>query len=249
MMERHYKGQRSTLHTSVTHFLVATHQLEKRCFRATAAAGVVFIHHGLLWHYKSNTDCSDCNQCLFVRLNELLFSVNVVNSDPVKVSEKLRTAVIVGGRGINASRCAWTMSDPLIRGALSKSSQRGIFLCFCIQATYPPQTLASSGVSVSSIVLFVCFFYFVSMHRRVNHLFPVYSAENVECWKRNKSMIFTDAESESWGKKQRKLIPIFCLLFQNMDKTQLPSVTLIVGCGVSSLTLLLLIIIYVSVWR
>uniref|UniRef100_A0A7N6A9X5 Adhesion G protein-coupled receptor B1a n=1 Tax=Anabas testudineus TaxID=64144 RepID=A0A7N6A9X5_ANATE len=36
---------------------------------------------------------------------------------------------------------------------------------------------------------------------------------------------------------------------RNMDKTQLPSVTLIVGCGVSSLTLLLLIIIYVSVWR
>ncbi|XP_024866491.1 adhesion G protein-coupled receptor B1 isoform X2 [Kryptolebias marmoratus] len=35
----------------------------------------------------------------------------------------------------------------------------------------------------------------------------------------------------------------------NMDKLQLPSVTLIVGCGVSSLTLLLLIIIYVSVWR
>ncbi|XP_066538805.1 adhesion G protein-coupled receptor B1 isoform X1 [Hoplias malabaricus] len=33
------------------------------------------------------------------------------------------------------------------------------------------------------------------------------------------------------------------------SKTQLPSVTLIVGCGVSSLTLLLLIIIYVSVWR
>ncbi|XP_038144329.1 adhesion G protein-coupled receptor B1 isoform X9 [Cyprinodon tularosa] len=35
----------------------------------------------------------------------------------------------------------------------------------------------------------------------------------------------------------------------NMDKLQLPSVTLIVGCGVSSLTLLLLIIIYVSVWK
>ncbi|KAJ8411428.1 hypothetical protein AAFF_G00162360 [Aldrovandia affinis] len=35
----------------------------------------------------------------------------------------------------------------------------------------------------------------------------------------------------------------------NMDKSLLPSVTLIVGCGVSSLTLLLLIIIYVSVWR
>uniref|UniRef100_A0A674AII2 Adhesion G protein-coupled receptor B1a n=1 Tax=Salmo trutta TaxID=8032 RepID=A0A674AII2_SALTR len=34
-----------------------------------------------------------------------------------------------------------------------------------------------------------------------------------------------------------------------MDKMQLPSVTLMVGCGVSSLTLLLLIIIYVSVWR
>ncbi|XP_030268355.1 LOW QUALITY PROTEIN: adhesion G protein-coupled receptor B1-like [Sparus aurata] len=35
----------------------------------------------------------------------------------------------------------------------------------------------------------------------------------------------------------------------DMDKTLLPSVTLIVGCGVSSLTLLLLIIIYVSVWK
>uniref|UniRef100_A0AAY4D5C2 Adhesion G protein-coupled receptor B1b n=1 Tax=Denticeps clupeoides TaxID=299321 RepID=A0AAY4D5C2_9TELE len=35
----------------------------------------------------------------------------------------------------------------------------------------------------------------------------------------------------------------------DMDKTYLPSVTLIVGCGVSSLTLLLLIIIYVSVWK
>ncbi|MEQ2274675.1 Adhesion G protein-coupled receptor B1 [Xenotaenia resolanae] len=34
-----------------------------------------------------------------------------------------------------------------------------------------------------------------------------------------------------------------------MDKANLPSVTLIVGCGVSSLTLLLLIIIYVSVWK
>ncbi|RLW13315.1 hypothetical protein DV515_00000576 [Chloebia gouldiae] len=36
---------------------------------------------------------------------------------------------------------------------------------------------------------------------------------------------------------------------QNMEKVLVPSVTLIVGCGVSSLTLLLLIIIYVSVWR
>uniref|UniRef100_A0AAY4AGY7 Adhesion G protein-coupled receptor B1 n=1 Tax=Denticeps clupeoides TaxID=299321 RepID=A0AAY4AGY7_9TELE len=35
----------------------------------------------------------------------------------------------------------------------------------------------------------------------------------------------------------------------NTDTVSLPSVTLIVGCGVSSLTLLLLIIIYVSVWR
>lgn len=36
---------------------------------------------------------------------------------------------------------------------------------------------------------------------------------------------------------------------QNMDKATVPSVTLIVGCGVSSLTLLMLVIIYVSVWR
>ncbi|XP_067281519.1 adhesion G protein-coupled receptor B1-like [Pseudorasbora parva] len=35
----------------------------------------------------------------------------------------------------------------------------------------------------------------------------------------------------------------------NMDRSLLPSVTMIVGCGVSSLTLLLLIIIYVSVWK
>uniref|UniRef100_A0A8C5Q5I0 Adhesion G protein-coupled receptor B1 n=1 Tax=Leptobrachium leishanense TaxID=445787 RepID=A0A8C5Q5I0_9ANUR len=35
----------------------------------------------------------------------------------------------------------------------------------------------------------------------------------------------------------------------NLEKVFVPSVTLIVGCGVSSLTLLLLIIIYVSVWR
>uniref|UniRef100_M3XSD2 Adhesion G protein-coupled receptor B1 n=1 Tax=Mustela putorius furo TaxID=9669 RepID=M3XSD2_MUSPF len=35
----------------------------------------------------------------------------------------------------------------------------------------------------------------------------------------------------------------------SMEKVIVPSVTLIVGCGVSSLTLLLLIIIYVSVWR
>ncbi|KAB0390439.1 hypothetical protein E2I00_013431, partial [Balaenoptera physalus] len=36
---------------------------------------------------------------------------------------------------------------------------------------------------------------------------------------------------------------------QNMEKAAVPSVTLVVGCGVSSLTLLMLIIIYVSVWR
>uniref|UniRef100_A0A672NRB6 Adhesion G protein-coupled receptor B1 n=1 Tax=Sinocyclocheilus grahami TaxID=75366 RepID=A0A672NRB6_SINGR len=35
----------------------------------------------------------------------------------------------------------------------------------------------------------------------------------------------------------------------NMDKSLLPSVTMLVGCGVSSLTLLLLLIIYVSVWK
>ncbi|XP_072007183.1 adhesion G protein-coupled receptor B1 isoform X2 [Engystomops pustulosus] len=38
-------------------------------------------------------------------------------------------------------------------------------------------------------------------------------------------------------------------LDMNLEKVLVPSVTLIVGCGVSSLTLLLLIIIYVSVWR
>lgn len=45
------------------------------------------------------------------------------------------------------------------------------------------------------------------------------------------------------------IVHLLSSVLQNMDKLQLPSVTLIVGCGVSSLTLLLLIIIYVSVWR
>lgn len=36
---------------------------------------------------------------------------------------------------------------------------------------------------------------------------------------------------------------------QNMEKAAAPSVTLIVGCGVSSVALLMLIIVYVSVWR
>ncbi|KFV66234.1 Brain-specific angiogenesis inhibitor 1, partial [Dryobates pubescens] len=52
--------------------------------------------------------------------------------------------------------------------------------------------------------------------------------------------------------KEVGLLFVFNLLlslFQNMEKVLVPSVTLIVGCGVSSLTLLLLIIIYVSVWR
>ncbi|XP_017750602.1 PREDICTED: brain-specific angiogenesis inhibitor 1 [Rhinopithecus bieti] len=41
----------------------------------------------------------------------------------------------------------------------------------------------------------------------------------------------------------------FAHMYNNMEKATLPSVTLIVGCGVSSLTLLMLVIIYVSVWR
>uniref|UniRef100_A0A672NZ19 Adhesion G protein-coupled receptor B1 n=1 Tax=Sinocyclocheilus grahami TaxID=75366 RepID=A0A672NZ19_SINGR len=40
-----------------------------------------------------------------------------------------------------------------------------------------------------------------------------------------------------------------CVCVCNMDKSLLPSVTMLVGCGVSSLTLLLLLIIYVSVWK
>ncbi|KAL8181570.1 UNVERIFIED_CONTAM: Adhesion G protein-coupled receptor B1 [Gekko kuhli] len=39
------------------------------------------------------------------------------------------------------------------------------------------------------------------------------------------------------------------MYLKNTEKVLVPSVTLIVGCGVSSLTLLLLIIIYISVWR
>ncbi|XP_072266667.1 adhesion G protein-coupled receptor B1 isoform X1 [Pyxicephalus adspersus] len=80
----------------------------------------------------------------------------------------------------------------------------------------------------------------------------------------------TDTSSNlgSWSFKGCRTIPVdpfhtkclcdrlssFAILSQlssdmNMEKVLVPSVTLIVGCGVSSLTLLLLIIIYVSVWR
>ncbi|XP_043923226.1 adhesion G protein-coupled receptor B1 isoform X2 [Protopterus annectens] len=80
----------------------------------------------------------------------------------------------------------------------------------------------------------------------------------------------TDISSQlgAWSLRGCKTVPVdsfrtkclcdrlstFAILAQHipdmtMDKGLLPSVTLIVGCGVSSLTLLLLIIIYVSVWR
>lgn len=52
-----------------------------------------------------------------------------------------------------------------------------------------------------------------------------------------------------WRSLLMLIVHLLSSVLQNMDKLQLPSVTLIVGCGVSSLTLLLLIIIYVSVWR
>uniref|UniRef100_A0A672FSG5 Adhesion G protein-coupled receptor B1b n=1 Tax=Salarias fasciatus TaxID=181472 RepID=A0A672FSG5_SALFA len=67
----------------------------------------------------------------------------------------------------------------------------------------------------------------------------------------------------SWSARSCRAVPVhpfrtkcvcdslstFAILARIMDKALLPSVTLIVGCGVSSLTLLLLIIIYVSVWK
>uniref|UniRef100_A0A3Q3WPM2 Uncharacterized protein n=1 Tax=Mola mola TaxID=94237 RepID=A0A3Q3WPM2_MOLML len=68
----------------------------------------------------------------------------------------------------------------------------------------------------------------------------------------------------SWSARSCRAVPVhsfrtkcvcdslstFAILARvNFDSTLVPSVTLIVGCGVSSLTLLLLIIIYVSVWK
>ncbi|KAG8441560.1 hypothetical protein GDO86_010659, partial [Hymenochirus boettgeri] len=78
----------------------------------------------------------------------------------------------------------------------------------------------------------------------------------------------TSSNLGAWSLKGCRTIPVdpyhtkcscerlssFAILAQlsadmNVEKVLVPSVTLIVGCGVSSLTLLLLIIIYVSVWR
>lgn len=60
----------------------------------------------------------------------------------------------------------------------------------------------------------------------------------------------------TWGLGQTSVYLLWVMshslspfLPQTMDKVTVPSVTLIVGCGVSSLTLLMLVIIYVSVWR
>uniref|UniRef100_I3MWW4 Adhesion G protein-coupled receptor B1 n=1 Tax=Ictidomys tridecemlineatus TaxID=43179 RepID=I3MWW4_ICTTR len=62
----------------------------------------------------------------------------------------------------------------------------------------------------------------------------------------------TDAQklrqSCPWSQRASRSRP-FTAYTSNMEKAPVPSVTLIVGCGVSSLTLLLLVIIYVSVWR
>lgn len=54
---------------------------------------------------------------------------------------------------------------------------------------------------------------------------------------------------QTWSPVVGPVSLLVSLAPQNMDKATVPSVTLIVGCGVSSLTLLMLVIIYVSVWR
>lgn len=229
----------------------------------------------------------------FVRKNKLPYSAIVVNFDPFSYQ---RGTVIVG---VGSTRCIWTMSDPVSRGALSKSSQRGIFLCFCIQVLTAPVNIPTTGPHILLCVCqhhcFVCLFYFVSMHRSdsssismtVSHKVRViflkfrWSAiaicrcvKHTSCYFCNVLLreilqellfrvfccCFFSYLITIWiiclhfGQNimhnfHLKPLTFFCLLFQNMDKAQLPSVTLIVGCGVSSLTLLLLIIIYVSVWR
>ncbi|XP_053102388.1 adhesion G protein-coupled receptor B1 isoform X10 [Hemicordylus capensis] len=82
------------------------------------------------------------------------------------------------------------------------------------------------------------------------------------------SSSFSSSQLGAWSWRGCRTVPVdpfrtkclcdristFAILAQlsaemNAEKALVPSVTLIVGCGVSSLTLLLLIIIYISVWR
>ncbi|XP_062836019.1 adhesion G protein-coupled receptor B1 isoform X4 [Anolis carolinensis] len=82
------------------------------------------------------------------------------------------------------------------------------------------------------------------------------------------SSSFSSSQLGAWSWRGCRTVPVdpfrtkclcdristFAILAQlsaemNSEKVLVPSVTLIVGCGVSSLTLLLLIIIYISVWR
>ncbi|XP_078248150.1 adhesion G protein-coupled receptor B1 isoform X4 [Pogona vitticeps] len=82
------------------------------------------------------------------------------------------------------------------------------------------------------------------------------------------SSSFSSSQLGAWSWRGCRTVPVdpfrtkclcdristFAILAQlsaemNPEKVLVPSVTLIVGCGVSSLTLLLLIIIYISVWR
>ncbi|XP_042321206.1 adhesion G protein-coupled receptor B1-like isoform X1 [Sceloporus undulatus] len=94
---------------------------------------------------------------------------------------------------------------------------------------------------------------------------PSYSSSTITS---SSSSSFSSSQLGAWSWRGCRTVPVdpfrtkclcdristFAILAQlsaemNPEKVLVPSVTLIVGCGVSSLTLLLLIIIYISVWR
>lgn len=137
----------------------------------------------------------------------------------------------------NVFACIWTMSDPVRRWALSKSSQRGIFLFLYSSADSSRQSLYTAQICKTLPDIHSDFLVMVLKLFTDTLLFTLLLMWMLWCICRHDTKTFSH------------LSAFFFFFFQNMDKTQLPSVTLIVGCGVSSLTLLLLIIIYVSVWR
>uniref|UniRef100_A0A8B9V6K1 Adhesion G protein-coupled receptor B1 n=1 Tax=Anas zonorhyncha TaxID=75864 RepID=A0A8B9V6K1_9AVES len=101
-----------------------------------------------------------------------------------------------------------------------------------------------------------------------SHLYNGTTNQTCILWDENEGASASASPPGAWSWRGCRTVPLdasrtkclcdrlaaFAILAQlnpdmNMEKVLVPSVTLIVGCGVSSLTLLLLIIIYVSVWR
>lgn len=187
-----------------------THQLERRCFRASAATGVIFIHHNhLLWRSSSDIDSSDCNQCLLPAKTNNTSVQLFAELWPLKVSEKQRWWWKCGGGAMQLAAFEPWMTQ--LVGELSANRANGgffsasVFKRWQLLSPYPPQTPTSSCVSVGSVVLFLCFLLcFYASRWMQSFSTPVFSAENRMCVEQKKNN-----QHLAWEKKQNKTNPNF----------------------------------------